>query len=96
MKYKDCVVLIVGGGVIGSSIAWHLATAGAKVTLIEQHTPAAKASSNSYGWINATAAESSDYFELRMQGIADYQNLVLKHREVGALQNAVNLSGSLW
>jgi len=55
-------VLIVGGGVIGSSIAWYLAKAGTQVTLIEQHAPAAKASSNSYGWINATAAESSSYF----------------------------------
>ena len=92
----DKSVLVVGAGVIGSSVAWHLAKGGAQVTLIEQHTPAAKASSNSYGWINATAAESSDYFELRMQGIADYQQLLTEHRSVAALSKAVNLSGSLW
>jgi len=28
-------VLIVGAGIIGASIAWHLARAGAKVTVIE-------------------------------------------------------------
>jgi len=92
----DKSVVVVGGGVIGSSVAWHLAKAGAKVTLIEQHTPAAKASANSYGWINAAAADSSDYFELRMRAIADYQNLLTEHGDNAALAKAVNLSGSLW
>lgn len=92
----DTSVLVVGGGVIGASVAWHLAKAGAQVTLIEQHTIATQASSNSYGWINATAAESSSYFELRMQGIADYRNLLAEYRDHATLKKAVSLRGSLW
>src|SRR5882672_5064439 len=32
-------VVVVGGGVMGSSAAWHLASRGADVTLFEQFTP---------------------------------------------------------
>lgn len=92
----DKSILVVGAGVIGASVAWHLAKSGAKVTLLEQHTPAGKASSNSFGWINATAAESNSYYELRAQGIADYRKLLVEHGGKAALQNAIRFEGSFW
>ncbi len=98
--------LVIGGGIIGSSIAWRLAKCGVSVTLIEAHSPAARASSNSFGWINATAAESSQYYELRSQAIADYRQLLDRASADSSLTNAplsesplkscVSFAGSMW
>lgn len=88
--------LIVGGGIVGSSIAWQLARSGVTVTLIEAHAAAAHASSNSFGWVNATAAESSDYFELRLQAIADYRQMLEPLPSDSLATRSTSFTGSLW
>ena len=89
-------VLVVGGGIIGASIAWRLAQSGVRVTLFEAHSAAALASSNSYGWINATAAESADYFQLRMQAIADYHDMLAPLSADSPATRSVKFNGSVW
>lgn len=88
--------LVVGGGIIGSSIAWRLARSGVSVTLIEAHSAAAHASSNSFGWINATAAESSQYYELRSQAITDYRHLLDQLPVNSPANGCVRFAGSVW
>jgi glycine oxidase len=44
-------VLIVGGGIIGCSIAWRLAQAGMKVTVLDRSEPGAEASSAAAGML---------------------------------------------
>jgi glycine/D-amino acid oxidase-like deaminating enzyme len=85
-------VIVVGAGVIGASIAYHLAKAGAKVTVLERAAPASGASNKSFGWINANFAETPAYYNLRRAGIEYTQELV---PEIGA-DNAVQWHGSLW
>jgi glycine/D-amino acid oxidase-like deaminating enzyme len=47
-------VVVAGAGIIGASVAWHLAKAGATVTVVDRQGPATHASRASFAWINAT------------------------------------------
>ena len=40
---------VIGAGVVGTSIAYHLAKRGAQVTVIDQRGPASQASGNTFG-----------------------------------------------
>ena len=45
--------IVIGGGIIGASVAFHLARSGVHVDVIESRQPAQGASRVSYAWINA-------------------------------------------
>lgn len=67
-------VTVVGGGIIGASIAWHLTAAGAKVRLISEKanglaTPA------SFAWINAGWGNPEPYFRLRIRSMQEWRRL---------------------
>ena len=57
-----CDVGIIGGGLIGTSIAVHLARAGRRVILVEQAELAAGASGASFGWAAANFASYMPHF----------------------------------
>ncbi len=62
-------VVVVGGGIIGASIAYHLSRRGSSVTVIEEHSPGSGASSRSFAWINATAKSPLDYHDLSRRSL---------------------------
>jgi glycine/D-amino acid oxidase-like deaminating enzyme len=68
-------VLIVGAGIIGASIAWHLCRAGARVTVIESGAPGGIATRRSWAWINASRGNPEPYFRLRMRAMAEWRRL---------------------
>src|SRR5882724_11550316 len=69
-------VVIAGGGIMGASIAWHLARRGADVTLVEKSHPAAGTTLDSFACINATfSKQPRGYYELNLQGIAEWRRL---------------------
>jgi D-hydroxyproline dehydrogenase subunit beta len=84
-------IVTVGAGIIGASIAFRAAEAGADVTLIEAAAPAAGATSKSFGWINASFAETDDYFHLRMAALGAHHRL---DADLGG--SGVRWGGSLW
>jgi glycine/D-amino acid oxidase-like deaminating enzyme len=65
---------VVGGGIVGAAIAWRLAEAGADVVQFERTAPAAGATRNSFGWLNAFVADRH-YQALRLASIAAYHEL---------------------
>ena len=65
---------VVGGGIVGASIALHLARAGARVILFEKNAPAAGATQNSFAWINAFV-DDPHYRTLRLQSLHGYREL---------------------
>ncbi|MEL6369504.1 MAG: FAD-dependent oxidoreductase [Pseudomonadota bacterium] len=69
-------VAVVGGGIIGASIAYHLAGQGVKVTLLERHGLAARASRGTFAWINATwAKQPRHYHAFNQAGLAGWKRL---------------------
>lgn len=69
-------VIVVGAGVIGSSIAFRLAEAGAQVTLVEASRVGSGTSSTSYAWVNACEKlTSKPYFDLNFAGVKAHRRL---------------------
>ncbi|MDG1864246.1 MAG: FAD-dependent oxidoreductase [Yoonia sp.] len=62
-------IIVVGAGIVGASCAYHLAQAGAEVTVIEAGSIGGGASAKSFGWINASFAETPAYYALRRAAI---------------------------
>jgi glycine/D-amino acid oxidase-like deaminating enzyme len=67
---------VIGAGIIGASIAYHLVKRGAKVVIVEAARPGAGATEKSFGWINATFSKRPRaYFDLNQLGIAGWRRL---------------------
>jgi glycine/D-amino acid oxidase-like deaminating enzyme len=82
-------VIVVGAGVIGASIAWHVAKTGADVTVVDGGLPAA--SLTSFGWINASFFADVHHHALRVASLGAYGRLL------DTLPDApVKMSGALW
>jgi glycine/D-amino acid oxidase-like deaminating enzyme len=74
---------VIGGGIVGASIAYHLSEAGARVTLFEKAQPASGATQNSFAWVNAFASEPA-YRALRLQSMLAYHDLD-RHLNLGMI-----------
>lgn len=84
-------ILVVGGGIIGASFAFHLADAGATVRLLDAEPAAGGiATPNSWAWINASWGNAPDYFRLRQESIRHWLTM---DRKVPGL--TVNWCGGL-
>jgi glycine/D-amino acid oxidase-like deaminating enzyme len=68
-------VAVIGSGIIGASIAWHLVRAGARVTVIEAGDAGGLATPCSFAWINASWGNPLAYFRLRVRAMAEWRRL---------------------
>lgn len=75
-------VIVVGAGIIGASIAWHLVAAGAAVTVVEAGEAGGVATPCSFAWINAARGNPDPYYRLRIRSMAEWRRL---HETVTAL-----------
>lgn len=67
-------VVVVGSGIIGASIAFHLTRQGAAVTVVAADTGGV-ATPNSFAWINASWGNPEFYFRFRHRAMAEWKRL---------------------
>jgi len=85
-------IVVAGAGIIGASIAYHLAKRGAQVIVLEASVSGAGATGKSFGWLNATFSKHPrEYFEFNRQAMADWHRL---QQELGGAP-AVQWGGSV-
>lgn len=69
-------IVVVGAGIVGASIAWHLAEAGAAVTVVAG-VAGGVATPSSFAWINASWGNPEPYFHLRQRSIREWTRLAV-------------------
>lgn len=69
-------IAVIGAGIVGASIAYHLAKFGAQVTVLDRHDIATRASRGTFAWLNATwAKQPRAYHRLNQLGLARWKEL---------------------
>lgn len=68
-------VIVIGAGVVGSSLAWRMAQRGVEVTLIERAAAASGTTGSSFAWTNANQKTPEDYFKLNRAGMEAHRAL---------------------
>ena len=69
-------VAVVGAGIVGGAIAFHLARRGAEVTLIDAGEPGSGATSHSFAWINSFGKEPRAYGALNRRSLDTWDRFV--------------------
>src|SRR5207248_10672435 len=62
--------IVIGAGIIGTTVALRLAQRGAAVTLLDQGLPGGGTTGTTFAWVNASAKEPRSYFDLNAAGMA--------------------------
>lgn len=72
----SCKVIVIGSGVVGTSIGLHLAEQGAHVVLVERDPHPRGASSASFASVSAMDEPSKDLYLLKAQSLSAWRSLV--------------------
>ena len=97
MPPRRCVV--IGAGVIGSSVAAALASSGVRVTLLDQDQPGRATSRWSFAWLNSNDKAPRPYHDLNHAGIRAWADLARDldgdawYRPVGHVELATSDAG---
>ncbi|WP_339479812.1 MULTISPECIES: NAD(P)/FAD-dependent oxidoreductase [unclassified Pseudomonas] len=68
-------VIVIGAGIVGASLAYHLAIKGANVTVVEAEGIASGVTGSSFAWINTSHGEPDPIAPLRGAAIQEYRQL---------------------
>ena len=67
---------VIGVGIVGASIGWHLVNHGLDVVMIESGRPGEGVTNWTFSWANAASkTETREYFDLNVAGIAAHVDL---------------------
>lgn len=68
-------LVVVGAGIVGASVAYHAARAGAVVTLVDAGRPGAGVTADSFAWIGASGVRTGPASALRATATEEYRRL---------------------
>nr|WP_158602729.1 FAD-dependent oxidoreductase [Jiangella rhizosphaerae] len=68
-------LVVVGAGIVGASVAYHAARAGAAVTLVDAGRPGAGVTAASFAWIGASGVRTGPAAALRASATDEYRRL---------------------
>jgi glycine/D-amino acid oxidase-like deaminating enzyme len=94
-------VIVVGAGVLGTSVARALALAGEEVLLLDQWGAGAGTTATTFAWTNANRKDGAEYHRLNVAGMEEHATLARQLRGApayllsGALQWA-DVSSEAW
>ncbi|WP_458112837.1 FAD-binding oxidoreductase [Arthrobacter sp. R1-13] len=83
-------IIVVGAGIVGASVAYHSARAGASVTLVDAGQPGAGVTADSFAWVGASGVRTGPAARIRATAMEEYRRV---EAELPGLP--VNWSGSL-
>jgi glycine/D-amino acid oxidase-like deaminating enzyme len=86
-------VVIVGAGIIGSALAYHLRRSGARVAIVDRNQPATGTTASSFAYVNAASKRPYPYFRLNAAGMAEHAAL---REEIGDAPGRVAGGRLLW
>jgi glycine/D-amino acid oxidase-like deaminating enzyme len=66
-------VVVIGAGIIGCSVAHHLAEAGCSVKVVDSGEVARGATRASFAWLNSNAKEPRNYHDLNVAGMQEHK-----------------------
>ncbi|KAF4946538.1 hypothetical protein FSARC_14183 [Fusarium sarcochroum] len=69
-------VIVVGGGIVGASIAWHLAHE-TNVTIVAEDI-GGSATAASFAWLNASSVNDKFYYEFRCRSLERWKEIMLE------------------
>ncbi|KAI3394343.1 hypothetical protein diail_2895 [Diaporthe ilicicola] len=67
-------IAVVGGGIVGASIAWHLSREAANVTIVAEDI-GGTATPNSFAWLNAAADNPRFYYDFRHRSMERWREM---------------------
>jgi glycine oxidase len=90
-------VVIIGGGVMGSSVAWHLRKEKLGVVVLERSVPGAEASSAAAGMLagHLDSKQPGKESNLFLQGLAEYPEFVKEIQELTGIDVGYRRRGSV-
>lgn len=94
---RSSEVVVVGGGVIGASVAFHLAREGIEVTVLERDAPGGGASGAAAGMLTPTseAAEPGPFVHWSQRALAGFPSLAAELLERSGVDCELVRSGTL-
>lgn len=95
---KQVDAAVIGGGVIGCSIAWRLGQAGMRVVVIERGRVGGEASHAAGGMLAplAEAERADDFFNLTVAGLAMYADFARELKESSGVEVEYRAEGTLY